>query len=940
MWNSVIAFESKTQDQSTSSALVRVKHLAVDCMHMSTTVLGGISSRYSIDDVSLLKFYTSCGQKYSAISCNMEMAAVCFAKATEFAKAAIENAKNGETTEKDCAKAMFDLLLGKAECAWDNSDFEQAEVLLGEAQGYLTHLPDEYEYLAAVEYNFGLYTYQKKDPEGALGWLKRSMETRGSEANNSKDLEKQARTARLAGVCLLALQNYEESWQMMRDAENMHHDPTGSYLLIKLAVITKQANAVELLTANVENRECSLDVCVASISLFLDAQRIADAVNAFEKLLSRFRDDSKAAVGIIGPRYFEALAAMGNVDKAIEVLDICFALLEKLGIAAANDTPASEAERSEGQEERQELLSRWSGLLLATGTTQADRREFSSAAHLLTRSLSIARQLQQTTPVVNLDGDQVAVAKDEASNTVLENEAVVCRLAASCALCSVENVLQQTPMSLTESKIGDQESTRLSEANQKMVELSIQHARRSMELMPQDFNPRLLLFRGYLVQGEYVKAAAELRNASSSIQSFDPAALAEAACAAHDAGSKEAVVAALRCILNLDPDVVSKGGASGDVPLPKGFFGAVLLSCVHIILQDRGNAMEDENGNVQKSLPSPEAEKEKLKLRLEDDDFFNVLLSGLRGIRSLGVDIAFDVEQGSSRDTIGYLVDVAWNAGREAGSVLNYRKWQDYFDICFGYSELLPSDPRTLHTQRMSKLMCACANVENPNSTTEDFRKAIGQIKVSRRISRAMQAVSKSEGGAVEGLLLVLEARCCIGSKDITAMTKVVETALETDDVAPGVLEQIASVCHNYPVGGDTRENENRIRCIDLVSALLSKATELRLAADEQDIEALSVTLREHLSIEFSRGSNTGRSFAIFQTVIGVIVELGDKYPDEERRWMVAVGWDRAQMYKRLSQRSEAKRWCEGVIKITEGSVPLATYRPRLEKLLESVGHC
>lgn len=58
MWNSVIVFEGTDHDQDAKETLARSRHVSVDCIYMASTVLGGISAHYNIDEITLLKFYT------------------------------------------------------------------------------------------------------------------------------------------------------------------------------------------------------------------------------------------------------------------------------------------------------------------------------------------------------------------------------------------------------------------------------------------------------------------------------------------------------------------------------------------------------------------------------------------------------------------------------------------------------------------------------------------------------------------------------------------------------------------------------------------------------------------------------------------------------------------------------------------------------------------
>lgn len=900
---------------------MKVRHVAADCMFMSTTVLGGISARYSIDELSLLKFYTACGQKYATELSDMDMADVCFSKASEFVASAMAESKKADGNTKSFASAMFDLLIGRAECAWGKRENDQAEVFVSDARKYMDDLPGEHEYLASVEYNFGLFAYQMKETERALGWLKRSMETRAAEGNQAKNVKKQSKTARLAGVCLLYLQEYEESWKMMSQAEEMAHDPVGSYLLLKLCVIARKPDALETLIKTIEDDEVSLDICIASIALFGDAQRVADAAIGFEHVFERYKDDLQAIANTIGPRYFETLVTMGSIDKALMILEACCVALEKLSleISAAEQS----AEKDERQSDLSTRCSRWSALLLTTGSSQADRKDFLSAAKLLNRCLHFARNSTARLSTGNKDLEQNPTP--QTSSVVIENEASVCRLAASCALCSLDECSRESQISLGEVNSCEAQDR---SGEVELLAMALQHAERAKCLEPADFAPRLLLFRAHLFAKDFSKAATELRQASSEIRSFDPGALAEAACAARDIGARASVVAALRCILSMDPASLHNSLSAYETSCPKGFFGKILLSCVHIILDEEKQTSTTECEANAESFPPSETSQQ----AIGDVDLLNVMECGLRGIQKLGVETVFDKTE-KMQNSLLYLSNVCWNKGRSHGSELHYQQWEAFFDMCYQYSSYLPSDAESLHTRRMSKLMCASSTVENPDSESADFRRGQEHVGEARRFSLKLQEVSPFVGDdPIEGLLLILEGRCCGGYKDIDALGHVVETALQNPSVNAAVFEQLAAICYNAKHQKD--QSEERMRCMDLTAALLSKASDSRLCESRVDLRALAVTLREHLGIELSRGSSQMRPFAVFSKAIGVVIENSSEFPMDERRWLVAVGWDRAQMLKRTGQDSEARRWCEAAKQLAEGCFALSTYVPKLDVLL------
>ena len=871
-------------------------------MFMSTTVLGGISAQYNIDDLSLLKFYTICGQQYANEVSDMEMAEVCFAKAAEFVQAAVSQSTTEDDDRKKFSSAMFDLLLGRAECAWDRGDSDQAERFVSDAHTYMDDLSDEHEFLASVEYNFGLFAFQAKETERALSWLKRSMQTRGSSANGAKDLQKQAKTARLIGVCLLALQKHEESWSMMKSAEEMAHDPVGSYLLLKLSIINKKSEAVNDMKKLINDDETSLDVCMASVALFGDAQRISDAAIGYEQLFNRFKDSHEDRIGPVGLRYFETLAALGRIPEALTVIKACHESFVKVkSLREVSSTPES----GSGTETLSQV-SKWASLLLATGCTQADRKSFLAAAKLLHESLQFSRT-------------HCAI-----SSVVLENEGAVCRLACSTALCAYEDLNRTTKKAEAVIEYAkDNSQNSMGVTNTDLLEFAMTHARRAKELDPSDSTPRLLIFRACLARGEIRTAADELRLASTEIRSFDPSALAEAACAAKDAGSMPSIIAALRCILKMDPSALIATDSSTTSKIPTGFFGNVLVSCVHILLE-------------QEKAIGP-AERDTIN---GCEELLEVLDSGLRGLKALGIERSFDKEPDTAPASLQYLVNVCWNKGRERGLELNYCAWEKFFDLSYQYSKFLPTKAETLQVQRMAKVMCASANIENPASRKEDFRRAKQQTWDGRRYSEELCELSaKRTHDPIEGLLLILEARSCIGSGDIHSFADVVESALKNTSLGPPALEQLAVVCYNCNGSEKAYDAEERGRCMDFTAALLSRSTDIRLCESPRDMKALALTMREHLWVELSRGSTAARAFRVFMKAVSTAVENSNEFPMDERRWLVGTGWDRAQIFKRLGSKAEARRWCEGVRQLlsADGFGSLSTYIPQIDALLESL---
>lgn len=914
-------------------ALVRIRHVAVDCMFMSHTVLNGISRQYNIDTLSLLRFFTTCGQKYAKKVNDPHMAQICYNKAAEFISSVTIEDGSEDYEKPIVARALFDLFIGKAECAWENSDTQSAEQYIKEAKIHLEELPGEHEFLASVEYNFGLYTYQARDLEGALRWLKQSIGTRGSDANPSCDESKQARTMRLTGVCLLALQRYAESWDMMKTAEDLCHDPTGAYLLLKLSIIAKKPDALDRLLHTINNEGVDLEICMTSIALFADAQRVSDAVLGYSELSERFKSNKRALVCTIGPRHFETMMTLGRVVDALAILEQCCSMIPQLCREDADFVASKEGEVTKTESGQ---FARWATLAFAAGCECADRNDFMSAAVLLNRALQIGRT--SSTCAMRNEQENDTEKGQKQSNVVMEHEASICRFASSCALCAIDDLSRgpETIQTLTRDDDKGANSGEIQEKRDRMLRLAVEHGNRAKELEKTDFTPRMLLFRAYLVDKQFERAASELLDASRDIKAFDAGAIAEAACAARDVASTKAVISALRCAIELDSNVLLQSVSTGSESLPRGFYGAILVACVDVM---RRGLRGDEVGEGENEEDT-ENNSENVEVGT-DDDLILVMRAGLRGLRALGVGYAFDKESDAPNncEELQYLTDVAWNEGRSAGMQAAYKRWKEWFDLCYGFCSLLPESEESVRRRLMCKLMSACAIVEDDSSMIAQFEEARKHIVQAQSESqRLIQLGFKdNDDDPVKGLLLFLEARIMVGCEDFPGLDSVVSEAL-TAKIGGGVLEQLAAVCHSWKVGRQSKSEGNgatvRAQCTDLAVALLEKAIDSRLSEEQLDVAAIAMTIRERVGLELSRGMTSGRPLAAFRKAVDFAIERGQGFPNEELRWLAAIGCDRVQILLQIGRCADARSWATETQRLVSGYPQLSSYRPRLVTVL------
>lgn len=913
MWNAVLSFESRHPANNPEGALAQLRHIATDCMYMAHTVLGGISCRYSIDALSLLKFYTACAQKYVSDNADMDLADVCFTRAAGFVDQVQQDYPSDSADNVVIARAMFDLLIGRAECTWDKGDTDKAQTFVAEARKYLDHLPGEHEFLASVEYNFGLFMHQEKKTDRALNWLQRSIETRKQSANPTMNHSKQARSIRLAGVCLLSLQEYDNSWNMMKEAEDINHDPVGAYLMLKLAIITKQPNAVQLMITAITDQNTTLDLAMASVALFTDGHQISEAAIGYKHLFDRFKEEPYAIVCAVGPRYFETLTVLEKVEDALQVLETCVASIPKLSTASTiEQSPDMTKRESQSMDTH---FARWSSHLLSAGSAQADRKMFSSAATFLNQAVILARR---ASAIVKQQGNSQTSGDEQCSppsNIVLENEAAVCRLLSSCALCSLDEPVD-TKLGVDEVDKGENDGKEVDNLREKMITFAVGYAERAKVLDSSDFSPRLLLFRAYLVSGDEEKAAMELRKASSELRTFDISALCEAACAARDVGSTASVIAALRCILGADVSELSKPSNVGGPSLSKGLYGSVLITCVKLLIRDMESGDEGKEGVM-------EEEMNEVKVR----DLLEVLKMGLRGVESVGVEMSFGDgnDEANVKSGLEFLANVAWNYARLAGLQEKSELWESLGDTSFKICGLLPDNEEMRTMRVMCRLMCASSIVDDEDSKGEDLVRAVEYLCEAKTIGQNYEGESR-----IDGLMVLLEGRCYLRQEDADGMQRLVELVLGEKKMSVTIttLEELGAICSRL---------SDKIRRTDMTVALLERAVDMRLREEKVDMGQVAVTLRELVSVELGRGVQGGRALEVFQRAVAVVMEHSEEFPLVERRWLVSCGWDRAQLLSQVAMRSEAKQWAMASSHLLEGCVMLSSYQPRLKALISTL---
>lgn len=901
-WNAVNAFEGKQwNDNQMHIILTRIRHVGVDCMYLAHSSLKGISERFDIDGLTLMKFYTTCGNKYAKQINDQNMAKICYEKASQFSNEIKEDADDGKLS-----RGMFNLLLGRAENEWEFENNDEAEKLINMSKKYINNLPMEYEFVASVEYNFGLYAYEHKDINKSLKWLRKSIETR-SHGNNVKYIDnmKQSISLRLSSICLLGLQQFQQAYETMKQSENIHHDPITSFLLLKLGIITKKSNLKPTLLSVVADQNVTLQIAVGCVTLFKDANRLIEATEGFRKLFHRFKACSEAVVLEIGPKFFETLVHVGEVDEALEVLETACHLIPKFAREQIrkqtkndDDAPIMKMKTRDAESDIEcTHLSTWASMCLSAGCNNADKNEYYCATVLLNRALQLGRTLSTTTAVpapASTDGKIKEISTFN-TNVITKNEVTICRLLSSCALCCLEEMEKEKKKNTsTALKSIQEENDEIDEDKDKkhknLLRLAIENAQRAAQLDTMEFTAKLLLFRSYVVSGDFNKAADQLKNVSKQdgIDCFGVGALVEAACGARDVGSPESVIAVLKCILSLHKSILDNN--NDDTAVPNGFYGSLFVSCVGIMVADMERNNDEDIDDV----------VDEKKIMQCQSDILEVLESGARGVKAMGTERAFNSK---NEDQLMYLTDVAWNMGRQAAMTKVYDLWEGFFKVCNQLCESLPTTNDTLRMRHKCNIMCASAAAEHAQAGVEQFKRARNYL------SNAKQATydHDQEDEVIEmKCILLLDAKCCVGCSDEIGLGQVVETAIkDCEDVI--TLEQLASICATWATGTAVK-----LRVLSMEAKVLNHAVHLRLEQGDNgklDLQRISMCLRQLVSLELGRNESSGVAFKTFCKAVEVAEKYTDTFPRDERLWLMGVGWERAQVLMQTGRYIESKSW-------------------------------
>jgi len=764
----------------------------------------------------------------------------------------------------------------------------------------LKSLPEEAGHLANIEYNFGLHAYEGDNKEKSLEWLLKSLETRKLGSTVKFDKVKQAITMRLAGICFLSLDKVDEARKIMTAAEELHHDSVGAYLLLKIAIIDRSSDVPELLNgilSDPESSESTLELAMSAIGLMSDSDNLQNAVGAYKTIWQskRFTDD--LIVGKVAPRYFEALTALGSTAEALKLLEEVFNILEKLP-RISSDNDASETLTTEPDH-----YQRWAVIALQAGCGFANRKDYHSATVLLDKALRISAKSKP---------DKALDSECNYRCPLIENEVAACRLLASCAISYVKSLKGDNAESDGESNLSRQDA----------LETAKIHVLRALKIDEEDFSSRLLLFRIRLLENQPEIAASEIQKASSETVYFDALGLAEAAIYAGEADESAAVIASLKCILDVSPEAMRKSLVESEKKPQDGFLGTVFVAYMKMMIkeynQESGGEDEDEF-----CIPG------ELLANLHDS-----MRIGYRFMQELGVEVVFGKDSETKEAALRFLGAVAWNCGRRASICKMYDLWTSFFDMCHDFNKHRMQNEDSDNSMLISRMMAATALLFVEPQDLKDYDTAKERLSEAKRMCEEQNLLGEHP---LNSKIALLQAKCFVGMGDDDSLACLADITCHDSKMSTEVLVDLALLCRDGERYSKSNGSDSKARRNDMCCSLLNVCVDRMLAQSGAEIAHIAHVLRELILSEIGRGEAGNKAIQAFSRASGLLKEKGEDYPRDERRWLVGMAWDRSEMLMISNRMDEALVWVKMGIEVASPDNGLATYVPKLEKLKEKV---
>lgn len=850
----------------------------------------------------LLKLYTICGNKYAKIS-RMNKAEVCYEKANEFQNIVKNNRHFLSHGSRAISKAMLDLLLSRVECAWVQEDHSGAKKIMSEALDYISELPEEANDLSSLQHNYGLSMYQENKLSEANDWLLMSLKTREIVFEHPLSQEKQGKTAQLAGYCMLLLGRLSDACEMINKAEAITHDPMCTFLLLKIAVSTKTPNVVELLSNVLTDPGSTLDVCMASIALLGDAYEFSIVLNGYKTLLDRFSTDINALLSTICPVYFQGLVVNGDDTEALQLMEDCFEMIFRL--------TAELKSKEDGENLVPDYCELWTDYGLSGGCILANRKEFKSASLILDKTMRFANKMRAS---INQSRSRFTHIRRD---SVEESKPEIHRLLAYSTIEYVTKTIckekeWEFDFKCNQENYSECEALQIESPKETFLVAAIANAKIARDIKHTEVSARFLLFKAYTLKGHADLALLEIKKACDEISMIDVGSLAEAAIFAREMGNIELELTALDSILRSPADALRRSMSQHS-----GFLGSILVLYVINTVNKISDGSHFDN----------------CKISLEAlHSTLSVIEAGLHAVQEIGIEIAFGVEANAIETSLKLLGDICWNLGRRAGLQNMKDVCASFFDVCFDLNTFRVKDDEVYNAMLVSQLISVMSRLESANKSKETLRRAKIQLdNVIYLLENTLSVVIP-----LKNIAILLQAKCFIGLNDDASLAGCVTRVCCDEKADPDFLEKLANLCLD-DIESTLSDSPESWACKgELAAVLRHRAVDLRLSEPRVDLKNVPVILRELILSEIARGELTNKSQQAFTKATSLVKEKRELYPCEERRWLTAFAWDRAEILRHTNRLLEAEGWAGAAIEVASSDSALSTYIPRIIKFKDT----
>ncbi|XP_041351715.1 testis-expressed protein 11-like [Gigantopelta aegis] len=221
-------------------------------------------------------------------------------------------------------KDMFKLLCYKAEVAVAQSKNMEALTAVQIAEEMMERFPKEGAFLSMLCYNFGVDTFNRRQYEESISWLRKSFDLgKGRQDVGAKN---HARTLRLLANAYLEwnpTQNLDKALNAVTLANTEHLHPAGLFLKLKILLATgERGSAIHSgLDEVIRHADTSIDLGLSVLQLLKEHNGYESAGDFPSKLVQRF--EKSPDLGRILVFQLETLLQCHNLNGAKQFAEEC-----------------------------------------------------------------------------------------------------------------------------------------------------------------------------------------------------------------------------------------------------------------------------------------------------------------------------------------------------------------------------------------------------------------------------------------------------------------------------------------------------------------------------------------------------------------------------------------------------------------------------------------